>query len=68
MSRRDERLAAKYAAKGMKSATETNREKQSSKTVEDPMDAMRRAIAAPRTQGSLDNAAAHKRRLGPLPR
>lgn len=63
MTSRDQRLAAtKYA--GRKSATETAREK--SRTVpvaEDPMEAMRRAVALPRTEESRGRAAAHKRGL-----
>lgn len=65
MTTRDERLAAKYAAKGMRSATETARAKEAAKTgvTEDPMEGMRRALRQPRTQESIDNAHRHKRGL-----
>jgi hypothetical protein len=67
MTSRDQRLAAtKYA--GKKSASQAAREKSRGRTVpqavaEDPMEAMRRAIAAPRTEESRGRAEAHKRSL-----
>lgn len=67
MSTRDQRLAEKYAAKGKVSASESARQKNAQpSTAEDPMESMRRAIAAPRSQDSLDRAATHKRNLPPL--
>lgn len=67
MSSRDRRLAeTKYA--GRKSASESASEKSRGRTQvsEDPMAAMRRAIAAPRTQESVDRARTHQRNLPPL--
>lgn len=77
MSSRTDRLAAKYAAKGMKSATETAREKEASRTesrsrrsapavADDPMAVMRRVLAEPRSQESVDRAHRHQRSLPPL--
>lgn len=69
MSSRDQRLAAtKYA--GKKSASQSAREKTSRKApavAEDPMEGMRRALAQPRSQESIDRAHAHQRNLPPLP-
>jgi len=63
---RDQRLAeTKYA--GRKSATQEAREKKSAPQVaEDPMEGMRRAVAAPRTRESIDRARAHRRSLPPF--
>lgn len=77
MSKRDERLAAKYAAQGKKSATETAREKSQSRSrvpdnagdsVLDQLRSFSYADPKPvgRDQASVDRAAAHKRRLPPL--
>lgn len=66
MSQRDKELAAKYAAKGKISANESNRLREEARTTQtsgDGMDATRAAIAAPRTQASLERAANHKRGL-----
>lgn len=70
MPSRDQRLAAtKYA--GKKSASQEAKEKTSRRAsapqvTEDPMDAMRRALAQPRSQESVDRAHAHRRNLPPL--
>lgn len=70
MPSRDQRLAAtKYA--GRKSASQAAQEKTSRRAstpqvAEDPMDAMRRALAQPRSQESIDRARAHQRNLPPL--
>jgi hypothetical protein len=69
MSERDKRLAQQYAAKGKISANESNRLRQQAQATPangDGMDATRAAIAAPRTQESLDRAANHKRGLPKL--
>lgn len=78
MTSRDQRLAQKYAAQGKTSATDAKtaketarRERQESRAArrapapvaEDPMEAMRRAIAAPRTEESRQRARAHQRSL-----
>ncbi|WGV35846.1 hypothetical protein SEA_FRANKENWEENIE_160 [Streptomyces phage Frankenweenie] len=71
MPSRDQRLAAtKYA--GKKSASQAAREKTSRRSTpppvaEDPMEGMRRALAQPRSQESIDRAHAHQRNLPPLP-
>lgn len=66
MSSRDQRLAAtKYA--GKKSASQEAREKtRPTQVAEDPMEGMRRALAQPRSQESIDRARAHQRSLPPL--
>lgn len=68
MVSRDQRLAqTKYAGKQSASATAAAKSKPT-KVAEDPMDAMRRALAQPRTQESVDRAHAHQRSLPPLGR
>lgn len=60
MSKRDERLAAtKY--KNHESASAKNDRK--SKMSGDPMEAMRSAVSAPRTEASKGRAASHRRGL-----
>ena len=77
-TRRTERLAAKYAAQGKKSATETAREKQQGRSrVPDNaggsvLDHLRsfnkdKPVTPERSEESRRNAAAHKQSLGPLP-
>lgn len=68
MTSRDQRLAqTKYA--GRKSATQTAREKTTRKApavADDPMEGMRRALAEPRSQESVNRARRHQRILPPL--
>jgi hypothetical protein len=65
MSSRDRRLAqTKYA--GKKSASEKAAEKSRAKTAEDPMTVMRRVIAEPRSEESVQRARRHNRSLPPL--
>lgn len=68
MTSRDQRLAqTKYADR--KSATATAREKamrRAPAVAEDPMNGMRRALAQPRSQESVDRARRHQRSLPPL--
>jgi hypothetical protein len=78
MSKRDERLAARYAAKGMESATETARKKTEgrSRVPDDAggpvIDKLRAfnwqdPVAIPLSDESRGRAAAYRKNLPPLP-
>lgn len=76
MTSRDERLAEKYRAKGKASASETARAKErgrrgrssggDSPASSSIMDAMRKAVQAPRDAESKKRGRAHKDGLPPL--
>jgi hypothetical protein len=75
MSKRDEKLAAKHAAKGKESASARNARKAEEKASRVPaksgesvMDGMRRALGEPRTEESRAAAQAYKRNLPRLGR
>lgn len=78
MSKRDERLAVKYAAQGKKSASETAREKQQSRSrvpdnaggpVVDKLRAfnVKDPVAIPLSEESRGRAASYRKNLPPLP-
>ncbi len=78
MTSRDQRLAAKYAAKGKQSASERNEERENrrSRVPDDAggsvLDHLRsfnkdNPVAPPRSEESRRNAKAHKGSIGPLP-
>jgi hypothetical protein len=66
MSKRDQRLAAEYAAQGKESASARNARKAAETAKESAMDGMRRALKEPRTEESRAAAKAYKLNLPPL--
>lgn len=64
---RDQRLAqTKYAGKQSASARAAEKRKSAPSVAEDPMDAMRRVLAQPRSQESVDRANRHQQGLPPI--
>ena len=67
MTSRDQRLAqTKYAGKKSASQKAAEKSRTAPTVAEDPMDGMRRALAQPRAQESIDRAPASKRNRPPL--
>lgn len=61
MTSRDQRLAqTKYAGKKSASAKAAEKRRTAPSVAEDPMNAMRRALAEPRSQESVDRAHRHQ--------